>query len=149
MLFFLKDQIYGRKTNGSSTELVMKQDYSFEELQCTQSESLTSTSTHEGLNVTATHSAPKVPANDTSASEVSNASQPPMKRKKQEASQTDFPRLEEEKVDILRKREEEDDDYRQFMLSLVPSMKLMDPKKQCLFRLKVQHLVYEALHGDN
>ena len=57
--------------------------------------------------------------------------------------------LEKEKLEILKKgSEEENDDCRQFMMSLVPSLRMMSQKNQCVFRMKVQQLVFEALHGN-
>ncbi|KAK7071230.1 hypothetical protein SK128_000321 [Halocaridina rubra] len=41
--------------------------------------------------------------------------------------------------------EEEDDACRHFLMSLLPYMKKMEPSKQCLFRIKVQELVYNMM----
>ena len=57
--------------------------------------------------------------------------------------------LEDDKMELLKRiSEQEADDCRNFLLSLVPSMRDMSPKRQCFFRIKVQELVMESLYGD-
>ncbi|XP_018017634.1 uncharacterized protein LOC108674214 [Hyalella azteca] len=58
--------------------------------------------------------------------------------------------LEKEKLELLRKdQSNETDDCRQFLLSLVPSMKNMTLRNQCMFRMKVLKLVFQFLHGED
>ena len=80
---------------------------------------------------------------------IQKVSQPPEKRKKIETFQSSMLQLEKKKLEILKNRsEDENDDCRQFMMSLVPSMRMRSQKNQCVFRMKVQQLVLEALHGN-
>lgn len=48
-------------------------------------------------------------------------------------------------LELLRTQaEEERDGDRMFLLSLLPAMKALEPQRACLFRIKVQQLLYEA-----
>ena len=42
--------------------------------------------------------------------------------------------------------EDENDESRQYLLSLLPSMKMMDNKEQCMFRMAVQQTIFDILH---
>jgi hypothetical protein len=144
MMFFLKDQMLGRKTSGNLSEMILKQscidEFQFE----IHDASITSTSL------------PKNPGSEETSVDaeqlpVTNSLEPIRKKKKVESNfHQNFLDLEREKLELLRKdQSDETDDCRQFLLSLVPSMKNMTPRNQCMFRIKVQELVFQFLHGED
>ena len=183
LMFFLKDQILGRKYIGNLTEFVMKQSYDSEYFKL-ESSSSNSTSAQDNdmldfetapiqsvghfetalnqINLlkqplvspcySATHSLAleMVSPCHSSTPSASGAAQPPPKRRKSDENYCQKLIDIENKLELLQKStENEQDTCRQFLLSILPFMKNMNEKQQCLFRVKVQQLVYNSLFPDS
>ncbi|XP_063590396.1 transcription factor Adf-1-like [Penaeus indicus] len=123
-MYFLKDQILRRANTGNSSGASAKRKY---EMDYTEGEIANQPSPLQVFDGIQNYLSK-------GQSEDSDCS----KKMKESSLQGNF-------LEMLRKQaEEERDGDRMFLLSLLPAMKALEPQRACLFRIKVQQLLYEA-----
>ena len=124
-----RDQMMGKRTTGNLTEMMPKQCHENEEHGSYHDMAVTSTSFQEEVECLSKEPVPKK-----------------IRNPKDDAREK-FLQLEREKIAILKNKQANDvDDGRMFLLSFLPSMNKLSPKKQSLFRMKVQQTLHEFLY---
>ncbi|MPC90662.1 hypothetical protein E2C01_085659 [Portunus trituberculatus] len=72
------------------------------------------------------------------------------KRLRDNTTHADYLTLEAQRLELLRRQsDDERDSDRMFLLSLLPAVKTLDPRRSHLFRLKVHHLLYDARYSPH
>lgn len=136
LMFFIKDKITRRMSNHMPS-ISIKRNH--DEMEATEYEAFEeghfpSPNTHDRLN-----------ASFTDIIRPSCA-----KRLREDASHADYLTLESQRLELLRRQsDDERDSDRMFLLSLLPAVKTLDPRRAHIFRLKVHHLLYDARYSPH
>lgn len=143
MMFFLKDKIHKRMTNTTPTGVSIKRNC--DEMEFTQSEVFDEDNP-------GTQDSQDAPHSDTLNDQFKDpmAREHCLKRMKECTLQSDFLAIEKQRLELLKRQaDEESDSDRMFLLSLLPAMKTLGPRRSQLFRLKVQQLLYDSQYSQD
>ena len=142
MMFFLKDKIHRRMANNILMGVTIKRNC--DELESTQSDMLDEDNHlsydsqdalyHDRLNYHL---------------KDHNTRLNSLKRMRESTMNGDYLAIEKQRLELLKRQsDEESDSDRMFLLSLLPSLKTLDPRRAQVFRLRVQQLLFDAQYSQ-
>ncbi|XP_063851379.1 uncharacterized protein LOC135094858 isoform X2 [Scylla paramamosain] len=135
LMFFIKDKITRRMTNNTMPAITIKR--SNDEMEATEYEAYDENnyaSQDDRLN--------------SSFSDITRPSCP--KRLRESIPHADYLAIESQRLELLKRQsDDERDSDRMFLLSLLPAIKTLEPRRSHLFRLKVHHLLYDARYSPH